>query len=244
MREVRIYTTQPLIAHGEWALEEGPSRHLHGVLRLPPGSPILLFDGSGREWRASIRRHDKQRTWVTVESPHIEEPSPALPTHLLVGISKGERMDYLLQKAVELGVTRITALSMQRTVVRLTGTRLVSRLQHWRSIIISACEQSGRCRIPELHYEDEPGSAFDCCQESLRLALHHRADRSWRELGDSPPVSCALLTGPEGGLTETELQMAQRRDFQVLRLGPRIMRAETAPLAVLAAIQSRWGDWN
>jgi len=243
MREPRVHTANDLTTGSEITLEPGPARHLLKVLRLGPNAPLKLFNGDGGEFAARLIHADKDRVTAKIEAKLAFEPPPSLPLLLLIGISKGERMDFAIQKAVELGVSRIQPLFCGRSVVQLKGERLQRRLDHWRGIIIGACEQSGRCRLPDLHPPTKLNTALD---QSLgydcRLVLHHKGAKALKEL-DAPKKAVALLIGPEGGLTPAELQLAQNAGFIPLRLGPRVLRTETAPLAALAAIQTLWGDF-
>lgn len=243
MRIPRIYTTQNLRDHIHLTLEAEPSRHLYQVLRLKPGAPLYLFDGSGRDFAASISRSGKAGVEVSVQTGGAPEPPPPLVIRLLQGISKGERMDYVLQKAVELGVEELVPLFTEHTVVKLDQARTARRLEHWQRILIGACEQSGRSRLPRL----EPPQALDRQLErepaGLRLVLDAAATTSLAALAPPRPL-VTLLVGPEGGLSEREIQNAQAAGFTPVRLGPRILRTETAPLAAIAAIQTLWGDFR
>lgn len=242
MRIPRIYTSQPLREHSLLALEPEPARHVHQVMRLRSGATLYLFDGSGQDFAATIQSAEKTEVQVSVEDAGPPEPLPPLRIRLLLGISKGERMDYAIQKAVELGVEEIVPLFTEHTVVKLDQPRTARRMDHWQKVIIGACEQSGRSRLPRL----EPPRHLDwqLGQETaeLRLVLDAGAIRSLPAASPSPRVS--LLVGPEGGLSEQELDNARVARFTPVRLGPRILRTETAPLAAIAAIQALWGDFR
>lgn len=243
MREPRVYTDQLLTMGTRVCLESGPSRHLSQVLRLRPGAPCILFNGDGHEYLARLEVLGPDQAHVRLEALLGSEPPPALELHLLLGISKGERMDLAMQKAVELGVTRISPVNTQRSLVQLRGERLERRLDHWRGILVAACEQSGRCRLPYLDAPTALVPALTSLTPDLRLVLHHRGSASFQQV-PAPQRGVALLIGPEGGLQETEIQRAEAQGFIRLRLGPRILRTETAPLAALAAIQTLWGDFR
>jgi len=244
MREPRVYTPQDLASGKEITLEAGPARHLLRVLRLAKGAPLRLFNGDGREFSARLTLAAKEGVRAQPLELINEEAQDVLPLQLYLGISKGERMDFAMQKAVELGVTAIQPLFCARSVVQLKGERLQRRLQHWRGIIIGACEQSGRCRLPELapplKLPDALGRSSDA---DCRLLLHHQGARGLDQL-PVPSRGVDLLIGPEGGLEPGERDLALRSGFTALRLGPRVMRTETAPLAALAAIQMLWGDFR
>jgi 16S rRNA (uracil1498-N3)-methyltransferase len=246
MPRPRVHTSGPLARGQELTLEAGPGQHLLRVLRLRPGDPVWLFDGSGAEFAGELLPATAAAR-VRVLERSRQEPPPALALCLWLGISKGERMDFALQKAVELGVTGLRPVFAGRSVVQLDGARLQRRTEHWQAVIIAACEQSGRCRLPELlpamplatalnQPPGEPGA-------DLRLVLHPGADTALPRL-PPPRRGVELLVGPEGGLAEAELALARERGFRPVRLGPRVLRTETAPLAALAAIQALWGDFR
>jgi 16S rRNA (uracil1498-N3)-methyltransferase len=177
-----------------------------------------------------------------VQLTAVGEPEPPAPLaiHLGLGVSKGERMDFALQKAVELGVSSIAPLFTERSVVRLSGDRLGKREAHWRGVVIAACEQSGRRRLPALH----PARSLETWLSQAHpfpLLLHHRGGLPLPSL-PPPGASLSLLIGPEGGLADGERSHAEHAGFASVRLGPRILRTETAPLAALAVVQALWGD--
>lgn len=244
MREPRVYTEQTLESEREIELQPGAAQHLTQVLRLGVGAPLRLFNGDGREFQARLSAAGKAGVRVEVLDLVATEDPARLPLNLYLGVSKGERMDFAIQKAVELGVTRIRPLFSTRSVVQLTGGRLQRRLEHWRGVINSACEQCGRNRLPELeHPHPLPKVLVEQASADCRLVLHHGAETSLDRV-TPPETAVDLLVGPEGGLAPGELELARSEGFTPLRLGPRIMRTETAPLAALAAIQTLWGDYR
>jgi 16S rRNA (uracil1498-N3)-methyltransferase len=243
MRIPRIYTEQPLAPGQDLSLEERPARHLVQVLRLKRGADLILFNGDGREYPAHLTAATRQEVHAEVLSASGLESEIPLAIHLAIGISKGERMDYTLQKAVELGVTEITPLCTQRSVVHLKGERLEKRMLHWRNVVISACEQSGRCRLPQLHTACTLEEWLPGCTAECRILLDHRASQTLPELAP-PQTEVQLLIGPEGGLSEEERSLATAAGFRGVRLGPRILRTETAPLAAIAVLQALWGDFR
>lgn len=239
----RIYTGQPLQAGAELSLEETAVRHLVQVLRLKTGAEVSLFNGDGHDYSARLREVSRRSARAVVETRGEVEAEPALKIHLGIGLSKGDRMDFAVQKAVELGVSQITPLITERCVVRLPGERLEKKLQHWRQVVISACEQCGRRRIPQCH---EVATLPDWLAHGAigsGLLLDHRSEHSLPQL-DPPAGMLSLLIGPEGGLSETERTLAGTAGFNGVRLGPRVLRTETAPLAAIAAIQALWGDFR
>lgn len=242
MRIPRLYLAPPWPADHNVTLDDAQSHYLSRVLRLDTGRPLIVFDGLGNEADAIIAESGKRTTRLSLETSCLSmgKESP-LPTHLAVGISRGERMDWVLQKATELGVTTISPLFTERTEVRLKGDRLDKKITHWQQVIVSACEQCQRNRLPELR---APVSFTDFMQEpvqGLALLLHHRESQSLREFPQ--PKALTLLIGPEGGLSDTEIEQAmQHNQFRPVALGPRVLRTETAPIVALTAVQLLWGD--
>jgi len=240
MRNPRIYHPDPLSANSRVALDDSAARHVARVLRLGVGAALRLFDGHGGEYPATITAVDKRS--VEVELGNQDNVDVESPLHITLaqGISKGERMDYTIQKAVELGISRIAPLTTERSVVHLKGDRLEKKMAHWYGVIISACEQCGRNTVPQLLPIQTLSSwlAYDVI--GSKLLLDHRAEESVSSLSLTSDVT--LLIGPEGGLSGQEQKTAFAAGYQGLRLGPRVLRTETAALTALAALQSYWGD--
>jgi len=236
----RVYVDAPLASGSEIALPPETAAHLTRVLRLRPDDAVVLFNGDGRDYAGRLlaaRREDKR---VLVGSAGEAEPEPPLRLHLAVGVSRGERMDFVVQKAVELGVASIRPLFTERSVVRLDAERLDRRREHWHGVLVAACEQSGRRRLPHLH----PAQALADWLPTVAgtaLLLDPQARRSLADL-PAPEGAATLLVGPEGGLSADERARAVSAGFVSVQLGPRILRTETAPLAALAAMQVLWGD--
>jgi 16S rRNA (uracil1498-N3)-methyltransferase len=244
MRRPRVYLDQPLAPGRTLRLPEGSARHLSQVLRLAVDDPLAVFNGDGRDYSARVSGID--RAGVTLEIGEAgepePEPEPSLTIHLALGISRGERMDYAIQKAVELGAGGRRRLCTKRSMGRRAGERLQRRMAHWRGIAIGACEQSGRRRLPTL----EPALTFaDWVARAAAdtLLLDPESPQPLIRLG-RPVGSVTLLVGPEGGLSPKERALARSHGIAGVRLGPRILRAETAPLAAIAAIQALWGDFG
>lgn len=241
MRIPRIHTPTPLHSTTTIELDENAFNHAVRVLRLGEGAPLILFNGEGGEYEATLCDVQKKRANAAIGSHSPRECES--PLHITLGqcISRGEKMDYTIQKAVELGVNEIVPLFSERCGVRLDQERSDKRTGHWQSTIISACEQSGRNRIPQI----QPPQTLDGWIASLdaecRLVLDPRASQSLPQL-PKPQKSVALLIGPEGGLSDGEIEHAIRRGFTAIRLGPRILRTETAGLVVLSSVQQLWGD--
>lgn len=239
MRQNRLFTQQALIANASLELEPEPAHHLARVLRARVGDEVLLFNGDGLDWQAHIHRIEKRRVVVRIGAsvPSIAE-SP-LSSHLGLCLSKGERFDWAIQKATELGVTQITPLMSARVDVKLPEDRLAKKLTHWQNVVIAACEQCGRSRIPSLNPPTDLKHWISVVEADLKLVLHHHQAAA---LPEAAPGEVALLVGPEGGLTDDEVASACQQGFQRLRIGPRVLRTETAPAAALAIMGSRWGD--
>lgn len=246
MNSPRFFCPMPLATGVSADLPEGAARHAARVLRLGVGDDLTLFDGRGGEYAARIASVDRARVGVEVLAWHDRECESPLPITLVQALQAGEKMDMTVQKAVELGVARIVPAISRRSVVRLDGERAVRRVEHWRGVAASACEQCGRNRVPEVHalvglerWLAQPGPAG-----ALRLMLAPGAEHTLATL--APPsagVPIELLIGAEGGLAPEEMQAAAQAGFVPIRLGPRVLRTETAGLAALAAIHARWGDF-
>lgn len=240
LRGPRIHLAAELIAGGEVVLPEGPARHVARVLRLVPGAPLTLFDGNGIEARAVLIEAERKRVVARIESVSQGQGESPLVVHLGQAISKGDRMDYAIQKAVELGVAAITPLYTEHGDVRLKGDRQAKKLAHWQAVAASACEQCGRATLPPVYPPMALADWLALRNEALRLVLHPGTPGALER--QDTPTSAALLIGPEGGLSAAEVASAQAADFDALTLGPRILRTETAPVVALALLQDRFGD--
>lgn len=236
----RFFVNEPLSDGASLALPPGPARHVQ-VLRLQPGATITLFDGRGGEFAASVMHMGRSEVQVRVGAHDSVQRELARPVTLALGMPANERMDTLIEKATELGVAAIAPLVCERSVLRLRGERAEKKLAHWRGVAIAACEQSGRTRLPAL----SPVAALPAWLAALPAP--GPGARWLLSLGDDAPAlmqaAAALadshqpvlvLSGPEGGLSPGEEALAVRCGFTPVSLGPRVMRADTAPLAVLA----------
>lgn len=241
MRNPRIFTNQSLHAGATVELEENAARHLVRVLRLKAGQIVILFNGAGGEYSGELADIGKNGASVHVTGFDDNDRESPLKIHLAIGISRGERMDLVVQKATELGVTSIQPLFCERSEVKLSGQRLDRKLHHWQQIAISACEQCQRNRVPSISSANKFSDWLALEQPGLCFVLHHRTATSLAEV-EASPQEITLLVGPEGGLSEAEIAAAESAGFQSLALGPRVLRTETAPLAALAILQARWGD--
>lgn len=241
MRITRIYQSTKLQSGLEIVLNQEAANHLVRVLRLPLRSTVHVFNGEGGEYAATIESIKKNQVVVKIGEYLAVETESTLQIHLGQGISRGEKMDYTIQKAVELGVTCITPLLTERCGVKLSNERWEKRLQHWRAIIIAACEQSGRNIIPFIAEPQPLSSWLSTLQADWKLLLDPKGEKNLREF-NGKPVTVSLLMGPEGGFSDPEIDLALQQGFVNLRLGPRILRTETAAVATIAAIQCYFGD--
>ena len=245
MRTTRIYQPGPLASGQVIELDGQAAVHLTRVLRLRAGDVLCLFNGEGGEFAARLLAVGRRTASIEVGEFSPREVESTLQLVLAQGVSRGERMDYTVQKAVELGVARIEPLETVRTTVNLAGERRAKRLAHWQGVANAACEQSGRNRVPAV----APVQGFtDWLAEAaaapgLKLVLHHRAEQSLQDL-PPPDGPVTLLIGPEGGLSEGEIEAALASGFRPLRLGPRVLRTETAAVAAMSVLQWLWGDFS
>ena len=222
-------------------LPDASAHHAARVLRLSPGDVVTLFDGSGKEWDARIGHIGKRAVEVSVGAARTVSRESVLRVTLAQGISSGERMDYTLQKAVELGVYAIQPIACARSVVKLSGERAEKRLAHWHGLIIAACEQCGRNVVPSVQPITSLGGWAAQTQAPLKLMFAPDAEHSLHTL-PRPADEVLILAGPEGGFAPDETAAALAAGFIPVRLGPRVLRTETAALAALAALQTLWGD--
>jgi 16S rRNA (uracil1498-N3)-methyltransferase len=232
----------PLPTGRQVALPDPVARHAVGVLRLRDGDDVILFNGDGTECLGQLVKSGKDAEVVlkAVCAPDRESP---LAITLIQGVSSGERMDYTLQKAVELGVARIQPMMMKRTIVRLDDDKRHKRRQHWQGVVISACEQSGRNHLPDVLPILDFAAWLNSptAREGIRLMLDPEASRRLRDM-PAPDGSASLRAGPEGGFDPAERDALARVGFQSLSLGPRILRTETAAVTAMAILQGLWGD--
>jgi len=243
MRIPRIYTSAELVLNTLIELDSEASNHVGKVLRMKSGYQITLFNGDGADYAATISEVTKRTVTVSIDDSIETNTESCLYTHIGQVISRGDRMDYMIQKSTELGVSEITPLTSERCEVKLKGDREEKRVKHWQQIAISAAEQCGRSKVPAINsimsldewVKDKP-------EEELGLVMHHRTTQSLTDL--KKPQKARLLIGPEGGLSESEIESAITQGFTATTLGPRVFRSETAPIATLSIIQWLWGDFN
>lgn len=241
MRIPRIFTAQALVPNSSLVLAEAQSHYLSKVLRMQAGRELILFNGEGGEYSAEISAVHKKHVDVSVKDFSPENRQSHLQLELAIGVSRGERMDWVLQKATELGVTKITPLMTDRTEVKLGGERADKKMEHWQQILISACEQCQRNLLPELSEPRNFSEWIDECNAELKFVLHHRDNKGLPQ--NKSTQSVALLIGPEGGLDDDEIAQAIAQKFSPLTLGPRVLRTETAPVAAISLVQYLWGDF-
>jgi 16S rRNA (uracil1498-N3)-methyltransferase len=243
MRLTRCYVPAPLSAGDTRLLPEEVAAHVARVLRARVGQLLTLFDGRGGEYDATILDIDRRGVRVQIGLHRAIERESPLHVVLLQALARGERMDLIVQKATELGVAAIVGWPGERSVVRLDAPGLARRCEHWRAVAISACEQCGRNRVPSIQAVTDLAAA--CAQAdaaSVRLLLSPEADQTLTSLVEQAS-SVSLLIGPEGGFGDEELALALQHGFRACRLGPRVLRADTAPLAALAVLQAVAGDF-
>jgi len=243
MRLNRVYVDTPLVPGQRVPLPETACGHLLRVLRLREGDTCVLFNGDGHDYPARIIRADKRGGEVEIISAHAIHTESPLPLWLVQGIARGEKMDLIVQKATELGVSGIIPVMSERSEVKLDATRAEKRLAHWRQVMIAACEQSGRARIPAL---SRPVPLAHCGaglpDTTARWRLDPDATDTLASVHAAPGHPIILAIGPEGGWSPRDCQILTETGFTALRLGPRILRTETAGLAAIAGIQVWFGD--
>jgi len=242
MRLTRVYVDAVLESGACLTLTGSAASHLTRVLRLRPKAALTLFNGRGGEYAASIERvHRSTVTVAIAEHEPIERESP-FPLTLAQGVSRGERMDLVVQKATELGAARLVPLLTERSVVRLDEEQSDRKSSHWRAIAIAACEQCGRNRLPEVALPAQLREFLrQPCGDSVRLLLSPAAPRRIEDV-PRPAGGATVLIGPEGGLSDAEQEDALTAGFTAVNLGPRVLRTETAAIAALTLLQRAFGD--
>lgn len=242
MKNPRIYQPVALSLHQELTLDDNGSRHIGKVLRMQPGDSLRLFNGNGGEYQARITEVSKKQVSVAIEHFNDNDNASPLRIHLAQVMSKGDRMDYAIQKAVELGVHSITPLTSLRCEVKLNPQRMEKRTHQWQQQIISASEQCGLNIVPRML----PCQTLDLfCAEAThekKIILHPGPHTSQDYFSQPAPADVCVLVGPEGGLDTQEIDTATHYGFDCLTLGPRVFRTETAPVAMLTLLQHHWGD--
>ncbi len=244
MRVIRCHVEAPLAPGTEVVLPEEKGLHLLRVLRLREGDAVVLFNGDGANYPARIAVAAKRAMALRVESREPLENESPLAITLLQGIARGDKMDLILQKATELGVHAIQPVVTERTEVKLDGERADRRIAHWRGVVAAACEQSGRTRVPTVAEPRPLHEALAALPAGARkLILDPRRGRALKALQVEVAKPVVLVVGPEGGLGDRDHLQRGKAGFEGVQLGPRVLRTETAGLAVLAALQALYGDW-
>lgn len=245
MREIRLFIDAPLSPGLEMPLPDGAVRHALRVLRLEAGDRVTLFNGDGRQYSARLIAADPRAAHVRIEGVESPRRESSLSLTLVQAVARGEKMDWIIQKATELGVTRILPIVSERGEVKLDADRGEKRLGHWRAIAIAACEQCGRNVIPDIGAPvtlDAWLAGESRAGPGARWMLHPGGTTRLRDLGPLP-ANMSLAVGPEGGFGDHDLAVLRRAGYRELTLGPRILRTETAGIAALAALQALWGDF-
>jgi 16S rRNA (uracil1498-N3)-methyltransferase len=243
MRTIRSFIDAPIVHGQEILLPEQSSNHIVRVLRLQIGDVFHLFNGDGRDYVAEIISIEKKGAKARILSCIEVANESALRIHLYQSIARGDKMDWILQKATELGVSVFTPIISDRTEVKLDGERSDKKLSHWQGVIRSACEQCGRALIPEVNLPIAINQLNINLKTAQGFYLEPSAKLGIKELTIQVDQELHLTIGPEGGFSERDTRLLQTAGFQGLRIGPRILRTETAGLAVIAALQSQYGDW-
>ena len=242
MRTSRIYQPNTLALHSTITLSPDASHHLAKVLRAKEKAPLILFNGDGKEYHATICSISKRDVTVKIleeKTPQTESP---LAIHLGQGLAKGSKMDFILQKAVELGVASITPLFSEHCDVKLPSDRIEKKMEHWKKVIISAAEQSGRTALPTLHTPIKLATWFSQPFHQQSILFDPAAKKTLKQLRNTSH-SISVLIGPEGGFCEAEIELAKKNHVEALQLGPRVLRTETAGLAAITALQCLFGDF-
>jgi 16S rRNA (uracil1498-N3)-methyltransferase len=245
MRTIRIHVDAGLAAGTELDLPAQAAAHVARVLRLRAGDPVSLFNGDGRDYAAELVAAGSRGTRVRILDSHANPSESPLRIVLAQALARGEKMDWIVQKATELGVAEIVPLATARSEVKLDEARARKRLEHWQAVAIGACGQSGRARVPVIAPVQPLQSwlqSLDPNVSTTRLALLPEGEITPRGL-DAPAGDVALAVGPEGGFDEADVSLLRGTGFRGLALGPRVLRTETAGVAAIAALQALFGDW-
>ena len=241
MRIIRIYQPGHYDVGDVIELSTTASQHVGVVLRLKPNDALTLFCGDNREFLGYITCVTKKKVFVRIAEVVKISRESLRPIHLAQALSKGDRMEWVIQKAVELGAASITPLFTAHCVVKLDTERLAKKQAQWQAIAVAACEQSGRNQVPVVHSACSYATYLNACDAPIKWVLHPYADTSWRDHAFASG-DIALLIGPEGGLSEDEIVEAKAHGFMPLSLGPRILRTETAAIVALSVLQAIAGD--
>ncbi len=241
-RRTRLYYPDKLISGEKIILNIDASRYLLTVLRKTIGEAVFLFNNTDFEFESALVEINKKQAVIQVGAPSNPNIESNLKIHLGQAISRGERMDYAIQKAVELGVDEITPLFSEYCQIKLKSDRVDNKISHWQAIAISAAEQSGRTKVPKINLPEE-FNIFIQKKDELKIICLPKQNKDLLDLKNTAiPKNILLLIGAEGGFSDAEIQLALKQDFISMSLGPRILRTETAPIVALSLLQQKWGD--
>ncbi len=244
MRTIRIYTAEDLQESNTISLEAKAVKHIKDVLRMSAGESLILFNGDGHDYSAVISELGKKQIRVEIESRQAVNNESTLAIHLLQPLCRAEKMDWCLQKATELGVSMITPFISSRVNINLAANRVEKKMYHWKSVIQSACEQSGRARLPVLNIPVSFNTAINNSDRyALKLIASPTAVKNKLPNSETSLPQCICAIGPEGGFDQSEIEQAENKGFTSLLIGPRILRLETAVISALTLCQARWGDF-
>lgn len=241
MRISRLYIDALLEIDTDISLTKEQAHYLATVLRMRKNDKVYLFNNEDAEYLAIINELDKKSANLSVISKQICERESTLNTTLGIGMARGQHMDFAIQKSVELGVNRIVPLITEFSNVKVSEDRVENKLQHWQQIIIHAAEQCGRTHIPQLFKPQKVNEFIISDKDALKIIFHPETDVTITQIKENPQ-SVSILIGPEGGFSESEIELATQNNFKLLTLGPRVLRAETAVVSALTACQFAWGD--
>lgn len=245
MRIPRIFTQHELQVSNEISLEANAVKHVKDVLRMGAGNQLILFNGDGHDYQGTISKLSKKNLCVSIENKQSVNNESPLSVHLLQPLCRAEKMDWCIQKATELGVNEITLFNSARVNINIAAARLDKKMAHWRSVITSACEQSGRARIPIINPPVPFNTAINNTSLNvIKLIASPTADTTKISITNTASISCICAIGPEGGFNQDEILQAKHEGFIPIKVGPRILRLETAVISALTLCQSHWGDFK
>lgn len=242
MRISRIHTTESLQLSQTVTLENDRRHYLVQVLRLKEGDTVHVFNAQDGEFVGEIESVSKQAVAIKLTQPVENKTESPIVIHLGQALVSRDKMDLIIQKAVELGVHSVTPILTEHANVKLKSERLDKRLAHWQAVAVSACEQSGRLQVPTIHAPVSLNEWVNNNQSELKLILEPVAEKKWAV--QQAVQSVSILVGPEGGFSQQEIEVAMQRQFEAVRLGPRILRTETAAMSSIALIQYEFGDFS
>ncbi len=245
MRIPRIYTQHELQVSNKASLETSAAKHIKDVLRMSTGNQVILFNGDGHDYSGSICELSKKSVCVLIEKRQSLSNESPLSIHLLQPLCRAEKLDWCIQKATELGINEITLFNSARVNVNITAARLDKKMAHWRSVIESACEQSGRATIPTINSPTPFNDAVNKTSlDAIKLIASPTAETTKLTPTNKVSTSCICAVGPEGGFNQDEILQAEHQGFHPIKMGPRVLRLETAVISALTLCQSHWGDFK